>query len=53
MLTFICCQIESKANLIQAAPLKTDKVSIAELPPAIKYLLCVMPRGYKDETSTV
>lgn len=48
---FMCCHIESKANLIQAAALKIDKVVMVELPSAIKYLLCIMHWGYKDETS--
>lgn len=50
---FRCCQTESKANLIQSAALKIDKVSMAELPLVIKYLLCVMCWGHKDETSTL
>ena len=52
MLT-ICCQVESKAYLIQSAALKIDKVSVAELPLVIKYQLCVMYWGYKDEASTI
>lgn len=45
----LCCQIESKAYLIQSAALKIDKASVAELPLVIKYQLCVMHSGYKDE----
>ena len=52
MLT-ICCQIESKAYLIQSAALKIDKVSVAELPLVIKYQVYVMHWGYKDEASTI
>lgn len=32
---FICCHIESKANMIQAAALKTGKVIMLKLPPGI------------------
>ena len=49
----ICCQDESKAYLIQSAALKIDKVCVAELPLVIKYQLCVMYWGYKDEASTI
>lgn len=50
---FIRYQIESKPNVILSVALKIDKVSTAELPVAIKYLLLVIQWGYKDETSTL
>ena len=48
---FVRYQIESKANVILSVALKIDKVSTAELPLVIKYLLRVIQWGYKDETS--